>query len=202
MKSNASIFDKDQLTFRADIKTAIYNHYGWKNDGTKWVNEGGRPIPDMPEKMGVKRHDFFVRKHAGTDKTLSFFDVAADGNAPEESNFKDVSLPAKQFYVIAGVQMLTSGGLVGDTVSGLSFGEMGESEIENGTFTMEVNGKKVLDTQPIKSLFHNDDAIPGYFRFPQLIVWEPQEKMEARLTLQTAAGDFWIDVKTLGFLVG
>lgn len=202
MKANASISDKDQLTFREDIKTAIYLHYGWKNVNGTWVQGAGRPIPEMPEKLGIKRHDFFVRKHIGANKVVTFFDVAADGALPQESNFKDVSLPAKQFYVIAGVQALTSGGLVGATVSDLQFAEMTESEIENATITMEVNQKKVLDTQPVKSLFHNDDAIPGYFRFPQLIVWEPQEKMEARLTQQTAAGDFWIDVKVCGFLVG
>jgi hypothetical protein len=203
----SNITDKSQLEIKKHVMEALYLHYGYQKDAilNKWIpGASGRVIPKVTaQNLKIKRVDFFVSKWLGAAASnFLFFDSnAVQGLTPFKSNFKDSTLPAGQFYLIAGIQLLSAAGVTGAVSSALNFGEVAQNLINNGTMDLTVNTVPLMKDQNIQNLFFNDDVIPGYCRFPQMAVLQPDGKLEVGIKLEAPAGDFWVKVSTFGYLL-
>jgi hypothetical protein len=206
MTGISNITDKSQLEIKKHVMEALFLHYGWKKSaiGNWEIGEKGRVLPKInANNLKIKRVDFYVAKWMGpAAANVLFFDSnAIQGINPFKSNFKDSTLPANQFYLIAGIQMLSAAGLTGASISALAFGEITQNLLNNGTLDLTVNTVPVVKDQNIQNLFFNDDVIPGYFRLPQMAVLQPDGKLEVGIKMDAPIGDYWLKVSTFGYLL-
>lgn len=199
------IYNESQNEIKKTVFDALHLHYGWEKDANgKWVKgTNGREFPFVTNALRIKRQDYFIRKHLGaTDKTHTFFNEGNSASAPFNSNYRSANLTTDKFYVITGLQLLESAGLVGAAISTLAFAAPAQTALLTGLVDFSVNGKTELRDMPVEGLFENVTGdFQNYFRFPSLVVLEPANDMKLDLKLPATVGDFWIDVRTKGFIL-
>lgn len=198
--NQASLVSAEQLKMKEAVRAAIYRHFGWSKQKGQWAKGTGRNIPSPINALRIKRHDVFVRKHLGTTLSHSFFN-SYDSTKPHEYNLDFSTLPADKFYVAAGLEIEQASGASGADVATLNFGRISQAELKTANATLEMNGKKIFENQPLKNLVVNDDAVPNYLRFPEMVVLEPNNKVLLTLTIKTSVGDYWAHCALKGFML-
>ncbi len=138
------------------------------------------------KRIAIRRHALFVKPVLNTLSSVSPFDLEASGTAKYESNFNSRTLPADKAYVVAGLQIQTARTTTANaTMDTLVFVEPTVAGVLNSLITLEFGNKKVVDNQRVQALIENGDAMPSYFRFPELRVWS--ENTELRMLQQFPA---------------
>lgn len=201
--NQANLIATSQLEIKALLTEAIYLHYGFvQNPAGQWTKkEGSRNMPSTLNAVRIKRHDLFARKHFGTNKVLKFFDTVINGSNKFLSNQYETNLPAEKFGILAGLCLRESAGASGAAVDALDFDSIAITNVENGLITLKVNDVIEIDKQPIKQLLDNTDGIKDFIRFPRLIVWEPNNKIELEIETNANVGDYWYEPTLKGFIL-
>lgn len=201
MDGQANPIAASQLEIKNILNDAIAQHYGWKRDAKgEWIK--GDQIPKAVREMRIRQHEFFKKKHLGsTDLTHTFLDQVRDGAKKFESNLPYINLPADKFFVATGLRLEQAAGASGDDVATLDFGAIGQNEIETALVDFRINDKVVFEDAPLKQTIKNTDPIPNYVRFPAMIVWEPNAALKLDVKMKTAAGDYWLHVGLVGYLL-
>jgi hypothetical protein len=177
-----NIFNPSQLQFVEICKTAIDQHYA-----------GGK-LPQIVSSLRARQKLLFHRKHIGGaagaagDRNHDFFNVAQSADAPFASNFKQANAPGDQFFIAFGVQILSAVGAAAgtDAEDTLDYGVPSDGEILNGLMNFDVNNIEVFKDLPVGSAVVNGETVPGYYRLPRPIVWEPDNSMDFELKLADA----------------
>jgi hypothetical protein len=192
--TQADLFNVTALQKKDIVLNAIYNHYSWEKDvNGEWIKGGnGRDFPFLSDDMRIVRHDLYFNQYLtiGTQEFDFFLQQGAANSI--ESNFDFATLPPNKLFVLFGIlSELATGASVADTSDILLFNVptlAADAPVLNSQITFKINAKEVITRNPYKSLFVNDDAMKGYHRFEQPIVWEPGGQIQLHLKLAKAYG--------------